>query len=64
VRFAVHPPAPRRLAQLAVAVGGKRLTGVAFLEPVAPEEFLKLKEQLVKSAATDFHTRWAKWFLS
>jgi hypothetical protein len=26
------------------------------------EEFMKLKEELTKNAATDFYTRWARWF--
>src|SRR5207249_3403296 len=55
-------PAPPWLAQLAVIIGGKRLTGAAVLESVAPEEFLKLKEQFMVSPATNFYTRWARWF--
>src|SRR6185295_15934491 len=42
-------PAPTWLPELAVSVVGKRLKGDAVLEPVAAEEFLKLREQLMKS---------------
>jgi len=55
-------PAPAWLPQLAGSVAGKRLTGTAVLEPVPREEFLRLKEQLIMAPATNFYTRWAKWF--
>jgi hypothetical protein len=55
-------PAPAWLPQLAVMVAGKRLSGTAVLEPVAPEGFLRLKDQLMRSAETNYYAQWAKWF--
>jgi eukaryotic-like serine/threonine-protein kinase len=55
-------PAPPWLPELAESVAGKRLTGTGTVEPVAPEEFLKLKEQLLTSVETNYYARWAKWF--
>jgi hypothetical protein len=52
------------LPELAVAVAGKRLSGTGVLEPVAPEEFLKLKEQLMRSTETNYYAQWARWFCS
>ena len=43
-------------------MAGKKLSGAGVLEPVAPEEFLKFKAQLGMTPATNFYTRWAKWF--
>jgi tetratricopeptide (TPR) repeat protein len=55
-------PAPEWLPELAVLVAGRRLTGGGILEPVRPEEFLKLREQLLGNAETNYYARWAKWF--
>ena len=40
--------------ELAVAVAGTRLTETGVLEPVPPEQFLKLKQQFLANPATTF----------
>jgi hypothetical protein len=57
-------PAPTWLAELAASIAGKKLKQVGIFEPVAPEEFLKLKKQLLTSTETNYYARWAKWFCS
>ena len=57
-------PAPSWLPRLAEIVASSKVSGPAVLEPVANAEFLKLKEQLMQSAETNYYARWAKWFCS
>ena len=57
-------PVPPWLPELAVAAVGRNLAGSAVLQPDPAAQFLKLKEQLRMSPATDFYTRWARWFLA
>ncbi len=57
-------PVPTWLSQLAVSATGKSLIGNRVLDRGAAEIFLKLKEQLSMAPATNFYSRWAKWFLA
>jgi hypothetical protein len=57
-------PVARWLAELAEAIAGQRLNAQGAFEPVPWEELFRIKRQLAESSATDYYTRWGKWFFA
>jgi WD40 repeat protein len=57
-------PAPSWLAELAEAVGGRRLGKGHELETVPLAEVLRLRERLTEEAGDDFYSRWVRWFFA
>jgi hypothetical protein len=55
---------PTWLADLAEAVAAQRFTTGGGTEPVSWAEFVRIKEQLTRSTASDDYARWAKWFFA
>jgi WD40 repeat protein/predicted Ser/Thr protein kinase len=56
-------PTPQWLSPLAEAVAGQRLREDGRFEPVGAGEFLKLREQLLRTGSDDEWRQWARRFL-
>ena len=57
-------PVPEWIADLAEAVAGKRVRDGNSLEPVDVNKLFELRDRLQKSTATDFYTKFGKWFFA
>ena len=58
------PPAPSLLADLAEVVAGRRFNGPLLIEPVALNEYFKLKKRIENDPSTNPYIVWAKWFFA
>ena len=48
----------------AESVGGRRFNAQGITEAVPIAELMPFKKRFTETPATDFHTRWAKWFFA
>jgi hypothetical protein len=55
--------APEWLADLAEAIGGKRLNEFGELESVPASRLDEIKREISRQDAISFHHRWARWLL-
>jgi WD40 repeat protein len=59
-----YAPVETWLLELAEVVVGRKLNEQNVPKPVDFDEFLRVKEQVLKSTNADYYTRWARWFLA
>ncbi len=60
----IRDDAPAWLAELAEAIGGKRLNDFGELEPVPLSRLQEIRRRILSTDASGgFHDRWARWFL-
>src|SRR5262249_26065208 len=55
---------PDWLPQLAEVVAGQSMNEQGIAVRVAPDEFLRLRESILRSTSDDSYRRWAKWFFA